>query len=88
MWEKTKELNNTAEQSKLLGFSFDSENVKSEVSQVTSVITEYDSLLGTGTVDPDTMYQEFIDKLKSAGIDNLIAEVQTQVDTWLENKAS
>lgn len=88
LWEKTKELNNTAEQSKLLGFSFDSENVKSEVSQVTSVITEYDSLLGTGTVDPDTMYQEFIDKLKSAGIDNLIAEVQTQVDTWLENKAS
>lgn len=82
LWEKTKELNNTAQTSELLGFCFNTDKVKSQISQVTSVINEYDSLLGTGMVDPEEKYDEFVKKMKTAGSDEIIAELQAQINEW------
>lgn len=86
IWEQTKELNNNAKTSKLLGFSLDPEDIKMEVSQCQTVIDEYvESLLG-GLVDVDKVYPEFIEKLKTAGADTLVEKVQKQVDTWAAEK--
>lgn len=82
LWEMTKELNANADISPLMGFCFNSEPVKTQVSQLTSVVDEYDSILGTGTVEPTEKYDEFIAKLKAAGIDDVVAEMQRQIDEW------
>lgn len=69
----------------LYGFSFDGDSVDTELSNISSVISEYNSRLYCG-VDGDgymKTYNEYTDKLKSAGIDTVRAEVQKQVDAFL-----
>ena len=36
--------------------------------------------------DPSTTLPQFNEELKSAGIDNIIEDMQKQVDEWLANK--
>ncbi|QJD85022.1 ABC transporter substrate-binding protein [Cohnella herbarum] len=81
-WSLTREANQKAIKSKALGFSFNSEPVKNEMTAVTNVITQYRKALESGTVDPDKKLQEFRDKLRAAGIDKIIAEEQNQLDKW------
>lgn len=82
VWEKTKELNVSALESKALGFSFDSTTVTNEIASVSAVYDQYGKILETGGVDPDTVLPEFTSKLKTAGADKIIAEMQKQLDEW------
>lgn len=82
IWKKMDEFNQSAKRSKALGFGFDPTPVKTEYAAVTNVITQYKMPLETGSVDPDKVLPEFIAKLKSAGIDKIIAEKQKQLDEW------
>ncbi|MFD0616209.1 extracellular solute-binding protein [Paenibacillus sp. GCM10027629] len=84
--EATKKMNESSTPSPLLGFSFDPAPVKSEIAQVGTVTAQYIALLETGSVAPDKMLPEFIDKLKKAGSDKIIAEEQKQIDAWKQNK--
>lgn len=83
--EKTKELNETAEISPLLGFSFDNANVSNEVAALTNVIAQYRPMLQSGVAQEKT-YDEFIGALKAAGLDNYIAEMQKQLDEFNQAK--
>lgn len=74
--------NKTAPISNVLGFAFDSTKVKTELANVNNVYKQYAPGLDTGSVDPAKILPEFISKLKSAGIDKIIAEKQTQLDAW------
>ncbi|OUS69721.1 hypothetical protein B1748_30770 [Paenibacillus sp. MY03] len=85
-WEKTEEMNLSADISPILGFSFDPENVKTELAQVNTVVSQYAKALDTGSVDPAVVLDEFIAKLKEAGSDKIIAEKQKQLDLWLGSK--
>ena len=82
IWEKTAEFNESATPSKALGFIFDGTNVKTEFAAVSNVITEYKLPLETGSVDPAKILPQFIEKLKAAGIDKIVAEKQKQLDEW------
>ncbi|WP_337102504.1 ABC transporter substrate-binding protein [Paenibacillus sp. YIM B09110] len=82
LWEKVKQFNETAIKSKALGFSFDPTSVKTEVAAIGNVITQYRIPLETGSVDPDKILPKFIENLKTAGIDKVIAEKQKQLDEW------
>lgn len=82
LWEQTAAFNDKAIKSKALGFIFDSYAVRTEVAAVTNVLEQYKLGLETGTLDPDQVYDEFIAKLKDAGIDTIIAEKQKQLDEW------
>lgn len=82
VWEETKAYNASAVKSKALGFSFDSEPVKNEITAVNNVIEQYRKLLESGTVEPTDKLEEFNKKLKSAGIEKVIAEKQKQLDAW------
>ncbi|MBO9610153.1 MAG: ABC transporter substrate-binding protein [Paenibacillaceae bacterium] len=75
-----------ADVSSLIGFSFDTTPVKTEFAQITSVAQEYGPLLMTGASDPGKVLPEYIDKLKKAGLDKLLAEVQKQIDDWKKTK--
>lgn len=69
--------------SPVVGFSWDSDNVKAEVAAVDNVIAQYAASIGVGQ---NKSYDEFIAALKSAGIDKIIADKQAQVDAYLAAK--
>jgi putative aldouronate transport system substrate-binding protein len=70
-----------------LGFRFNADPVKSEIAQIDAVGQEYVGAAYSGFIDYDKFYPEFQSKLKSAGIDKVIAEVQKQLKDFLANKA-
>jgi putative aldouronate transport system substrate-binding protein len=86
VWEKTRQLNMNATQSVIIGFSFDPTPVNAEISQCESVRKEYLPALELGTVDPDKVIPEFVDKLDKAGAPKLIAEMQRQINAWKATK--
>lgn len=65
------------------GYSFDQTSVSTEVAAVNTVIEQYTPGFNCGTLDPKQALPEFIDALKSAGMDKIIAEQQRQFDEWL-----
>jgi putative aldouronate transport system substrate-binding protein len=85
-FEKTIEMNNTAKASPTLGFNFNADPVKTEIAQTTSVYKEYKDILMSGTGDPAKTLPEFLDKLKKAGADKIVAEKQKQIDEWKKTK--
>lgn len=80
--KQTKELNESATPSPIIGFKFVTEDVSAEIANVTTVIDEYSPGLNTGTVAADDILAEFQNKLKQAGIDRVIEEAQRQLDEW------
>lgn len=76
-----------AEGSTILGFSFDPEPAKTELTQVNTVLGEYVNGLLSGYRNPETDLPEFLDKLNAAGIDAVVAEAQRQLDAWKAAKA-
>lgn len=86
LWEQTMELNKNATPSKLLGFTLDTEPIKIELSQCKTVIDEYIPSLTTGAVNPEEYISQFINKLKKANVDKIIAEEQRQIDEWLKTR--
>lgn len=82
LWELTAEANQNAVKSKALGFAFNSEPVKNEITALQNVIEQYRKALESGTFDPTDKLPELREKLKSAGIDKVITEKQKQLDEW------
>lgn len=75
-----------AEESPLLGFNLDTSKIKTEITNISNVSNQYLAGLHTGTLDPEKAVPEFNEKLKKAGIDKVIKEVQTQYDAFLKEK--
>ncbi len=65
-----------------LGYSFKTTDVSSEIAAVEAVMQQYCYSLNAGALDPQQVLPEFIDALKAAGIDKIIAENQRQLDEW------
>ncbi|MGL4521410.1 MAG: ABC transporter substrate-binding protein [Bacilli bacterium] len=84
--EKSKEFKETAIVSPALGFIFDTKSVRSEVAAVQNVISQYQSSLHTGTVDPMKYIPEMNKKLEKAGMKKIMNEMQTQYDAWRAEK--
>lgn len=78
--------NDTALESKALGFTYDSSGLDNQIAAVTNVFNQYAPSIGSGTVDPEEYIPKFIEDLKAAGIDDIVAEKQRQLDEWLAQK--
>jgi putative aldouronate transport system substrate-binding protein len=76
--------NKNSSVSPAMGFTFDNSSVSNEVSAVVNVINEYLPSLQTGSVDPEVELPKFVEKLKAAGLDKIIAAKQSQLDAWLK----
>lgn len=80
------EFNQKAKPSRFLGFSFDTEPVKSQAIAVSSVISEYTDQYKYGFVPISKSYDEFMSKMKKAGSDEVFEELKKQYDEWKKNK--
>lgn len=85
-WTKFEEFNSEAKPTTTLGFNFDPSSVKSQIAAINSVWDKYVPALETGSVDPEETVPEFIAELKDAGIDEVIAEKQKQLDEFMASK--
>ncbi|KIL38978.1 hypothetical protein SD70_22810 [Gordoniibacillus kamchatkensis] len=83
-WDNFRKYNQSAERSRVLGFTFNPDPVKNEVAACTNVMKELSPGLYSGTLDPNEYLSKLIDKLKAAGVDKVIAEKQKQLDEWVK----
>ncbi len=82
----TMERNATAKRSPILGFAANSEPVKLEITNCTAVLDEYVNSLDQGLLDLNTAYPEFMNKLKTAGADKIVSELNKQLAAWRASK--
>ncbi len=80
LWTITEQFNESTKKSPAFGLSFDLNSVSTEVAAVNTVMSQYRMVLENGTVDPDSMLQEFQERLAAAGIDEIITVKQEQMD--------
>ncbi|WP_025682131.1 ABC transporter substrate-binding protein [Paenibacillus maysiensis] len=84
-WKKQNEYNTSDFVFK--GFSFNSENVKTQIANLANASTQYANPIYIGAVkDVDKAFDELAKNLKSAGLDEVKAEVQTQAEEFLAKK--
>ncbi|MBF0819207.1 ABC transporter substrate-binding protein [Streptococcus acidominimus] len=76
-----------AKESPALGFNFNPEPVKAELSAVSNTLKQYAPAINTGTVDPDVEIPKLMEKLKSEGAyEKVLKELQKQYDEFLSAK--
>ncbi len=67
-----------------LGYCFKiTDDISSKYSAVYSVIQQYTPIISAGAVNPEQSLAEFNAALEAAGINDVIAENQRQLDEWL-----
>ncbi len=74
--------------SKAMGFVFEPSSVQNSVDQCKSVVDKYNGPLLCGYLNPDEAIPHFLEELKEAGIDSVIANKKYQLNVWLRNKGS
>lgn len=85
-WEEFKKFNESGKPAPLLGFNFDPSNVSTELAAVNNAKEEFWAPLMTGTVNPEEFLPKANKKMKDAGLDKIIAEIQSQIDDWKASK--
>lgn len=81
-WEQFKKFNDEAQVSPLVGFVFDPAPVQAEIAAIQNVTAEVRLPLITGSVNPEQFLPKVNEKLKAAGSEKVIAEMQKQYDAW------
>ncbi len=84
-YEEIDKVNREAKRSFILGMTPDLTNIKSEVSKIFAVLSEY-QYIRYGAEDPLPLLEEMRAKMKAAGMDKVIEDVQRQVDEFFKNK--
>jgi len=74
--------NDTCAKSPALGFTFNSADVADQVSACATVVDKYVSALLLNVGDQDSLYASFLSDLDTAGINDIIAAKQTQLNAW------
>ncbi len=72
--------------SDLIGSTFKTDAIKTQLEQTTAVATEYSKPLMYGVMGEnwEATYNDFVDKMKNAGVEEATAELQAQVDAFLK----
>ena len=69
------------------GFTFDNSKVINEYTACTNVVMKYAEALNCGSLDPAGNLDKFNEELTANGIEKILAEKQSQLDTWLQTQA-
>lgn len=83
MFDEMLEYNDTIKYSKAFGYSFDTSAYANQIAAINNVLETYRAQLAWGTVDVDTVLPQFLTELEAAGINDVIAANQEQLDAWL-----
>ena len=84
LFDQIREYNEAAEVPPMTGFHFDDSNLKTEMAAVNAVKGEYIIPLQTGTADPNVVLPKFLEALKKAGYDKILAELNKQLAEWAD----
>lgn len=75
-----------AKPSPYLGLNYNMANVVTDNAAVMTVLQKYAPSLGCGVVDVDETLPKFLEELESAGMANILADTQAQVDEYLSSQ--
>lgn len=79
---KMKELNDSALQSALLGYTVNTDSIINEAANISAIVGEFYGL-DVGTLEPE-QFDRYVKKLEEAGIDRVQEEIQRQIDEFLK----
>lgn len=82
-WDEVKKLNENATPSELLGFSLDTTNIQSELTNCNVVYEKYCPEFFTGAKEPRALLETIKKELKTAGWEKVREEAQKQVDAFM-----
>lgn len=82
--EQSKKINENAQLSPIFGFVADASEYSTQIAGLTSATSEFVDQIKCG-VDSLENVEALVGKMKSAGIDEIVAGVQDQLDTWLKD---
>ena len=73
----------SANVSAMAGFTWDSSDFTTNLAEITAIKDEYYKDFATGTRPIDDVYDEFMQKMNDAGLQDMIADAQAQLDAYL-----
>lgn len=76
----------SAKTSPILGFNPDTSKIKTQITNIQNVMNQYGDQLNTGTADPKPTIKKMNKALKTAGYDEVRAELQKQYDKFRQSK--
>ena len=82
-YQKWADSNENCKKSPAFGFAFDSTEVSDQIAACNNVCDKYLASLMLDIGDTDALLDAFLQDLKNAGVDDIIAEKQAQLDAWL-----
>ncbi len=85
-WDEFKAFYGAAEESPILGYTYNSSEMETEIAAVKNVIDEYSLPLLTGAVDVDEKLPEFLAKLDEAGMQKIVDDANAQLQEFLAAK--
>ena len=88
-WEKYFAECETAPESKISGFTFNSAepiDFSAQYAEISAIKDEYMKQIQCGVVDPDEAIPEMRAKMDVAGMPEILAEAQRQLDEYLASK--
>ena len=69
-----------------MGYSWDTTTMLNEITSCNNVVSQYDTALKWGSLNPAETLDQFNAELEAAGINEIIAEKQRQLDEYLASK--
>jgi putative aldouronate transport system substrate-binding protein len=85
-WSKVKETIEEAVPSPLLGFSFNSDPVRSQIDELDAIVNKYYANLSMGKIDPAVNLPKMNKELNNAGLQKVLTEMQKQVDGFIKSE--
>ncbi|MCB0117018.1 MAG: DUF3502 domain-containing protein [Caldilineaceae bacterium] len=79
-------MNDGAFPATVLGFTVNTEPIKTELAQIKAVSDEFVVPVQNGWVAYDDVADDVIARLNDAGMQTVIDEIQKQVDEWAANR--
>ena len=86
VWEQTIKMNDEARKSPVLGFVPNVDDINSEIANIANVKAEFKAKREYGTSPVDEWYDDYVAKLKTAGIEKVRDELQKQYNEWKASK--
>jgi putative aldouronate transport system substrate-binding protein len=81
--ETLKSWDNNSKVTPFVGFTLDDSKIKSQISNVRAIMKEYIPNLGMGVTDYNKVKDEMMNKLKAAGLQDVIDETQKQINAYV-----
>ncbi len=85
-WDEFADFYGSSKEHPSLGFIYDSSETEVILGAIANVRDEFQQGMDSGAMDPEVKLPEFIQKLKDAGVDELIEDVNRQFQEFLAEK--